>query len=873
MSHFEEIECINFGHYSADEIIKNAVCKITENKLSGDGSLYDRRMGILEENGNCMSCKLSYRECPGHFGYIQLNTPILHPLYHRHIISFLKCFCFSCYKLVITKDHLYLNSILKFKNEKRFNLILEILEKIDSCQHCQHVRTKIIYNITESTIELSTKNKKIVLNDEDIKKIFDNVVDSDVELLGFNPNMTHPKNLVLTCLPVMPPVSRPYVITDGKMSDDDLTMSYLEIIKANNALEAKDLTETRRSKHIMTIKFRIKTLMNNSSGKAKHNTNQRPLKGIKERLTGKDGIIRNNLMGKRTNQSGRTVIGPDPTVRTDEMVIPQQIANTLTVPERVNTRNKEYLEYLVNNGKANHILLGGNTLIHIKYASRTKNNNGGFDKKYIRLNVGDVVERHLKNGDIVLLNRQPTLHKCSMLAKKIIIRPHKTFRFSLATTKPFNADFDGDEMNIHVPQDYDARAELIALASTKHNIMNSQSSKSNISIVQDSMLGAYLMTKKSDIIPINTYNDILLHGDGWDMEFINKKRQHIKNTLQELGEDVSILYTGKGLISMMLPDDFFYTKKTEANPIQPIVKIYKGVLYEGAFNKSVIGSSHNSIIQVLHKEYDVDVCIKFINNIQFITNAWLCHYSFTIGLEDCIVKKGTEQLIRKTVMRHFMEAKNVQETTQHPRIKEARINAALGKAKDIGMKLAREAMHPDNGFVSTVVSGSKGDFFNIAQISGIVGQQNLMGHRVEPVLNRGLRTLPHYQFGQLDLEDEFESRGFVRNSFLKGLNPKEFWFHSMSGREGVSDSAMKTAVSGYIHRKMVKVLEDVQIKYDGSVRNSQGSIIQWAYGDDDMDRSQTVVLDQKSHILDVNRLAHKLNNLYESDLKSKNTKI
>ena len=419
-------------------------------------------------------------------------------------------------------------------------------------------------------------------------------------------------------------------------------------------------------------------------------------------------------------------------------------------------------------------------------------------------------------------------------------------------------------MNIHVPQNYDARAELLCLSSTKYNIMNSQSSKSNICIVQDSLLGSYLMTKKDDIINRNIYNDILLCGDGWDMFFINKKQKHILSVLDELKLDKNMLYTGKGLISMMLPDDLFYTKKTDASKTQPIVKIYKGVLYSGVFNKSIVGSSHNSLIQILHKEYDEEVCIKFINNIQFITNAWLLHYSFSIGMEDCISKPGTEDMIKETVLRCFMEAKHIQETTQHPRIKEARINAALGKAKDIGMKMAREAMDESNGFVSTVVSGSKGDFFNIAQISGIVGQQNIMGHRINPVINRGNRTLPHYQYDNLDLEDEFESRGFIRNSFLKGLNPKEFWFHSMSGREGVSDSAMKTADSGYIQRKMVKVLEDVQIKYDGTVRNSQGSIVQWSYGDDDMDRSQTVVLDQTSHMLDVGRLVDKLNTLHET---------
>ena len=438
---YEEIDSINFGHYSSEEIVKNAVCEITETKLTGSEGLYDERMGTLNQSGNCLSCKLNYTECPGHFGYIELNTPIMHPLYHRQIISFLKCFCFSCYNFAFLEDHLILNSITKYKGSTRFALILDKLEKLDRCQHCDYPRSKIIYNISESAIEISSKKKKsVVLNDEYIKKIFDNVKDSDITLLGFDPKMTHPRNLILTCLPVLPPISRPYVVADGKMSDDDLTISYLEIIKANNSLVSKDINETKKSKLIMTIKFRIKTLMNNSNGKAKHNTNQRPLKGIKERLTGKDGIIRNNLMGKRTNQSGRTVIGPDPTVRTDEMIVPQHIAKTLTVMETVNELNKSHLEELVNNHKANYILLKGVTRIHVKYASRIKKEDGSYDKRYIKLNVGDVVERHLQNGDVVLLNRQPTLHKCSMLAKKIIIRPYKTFRFSLASTKTFNAD-------------------------------------------------------------------------------------------------------------------------------------------------------------------------------------------------------------------------------------------------------------------------------------------------------------------------------------------------------------------------------------------------------------------------------------------------
>ena len=865
----KEIDSIVFSINTSEDIIKNSVCKVYTAKLVGQGSVYDERMGTMENSKKCLTCDQGCKDCPGHFGYIELNTPIIHPLYYRQVIAFLKCFCMKCYSFVLDEDHLKLDGLMKYHRENRFDKILLKLEKIDYCYKCENPRPKITFLTTENTIEISYNKNKVAITDEEVKKIFDNISDDDIRLLGFNPSLVHPKNLILSYFPVLPPIARPYIVSENIICDDDLTISYLEIVKANNHLVDKDINETKRTKYIQTLKFRIKTLMNNSNGKSRH-TNGRPLKAIKERLTGKEGLIRNNLMGKRTNQSGRTVIGPDPTLRTDEMAIPQKIANTLTVPERVCSYNMEWLEKLVNSGGANYVLRNNQKVrINLDYATRGRPSivDGREiigQQRYFKLQDGDVVERKLKNGDVVLLNRQPTLHKGSMLAKKIVIRPHKTFRFSLASTKTFNADFDGDEMNIHVPQQYDARAELLTLSTTKSNIMSSQSSKSNISIVQDSLLGSYLMTKKKDIIPIAVYNDLLMRGDKWSMEYIETKMSHIRNTLKQLGRDENMLYTGKGLISFMLPDDFFYVKKTNADPKEPFVRIYKGVLYEGVFNKSIVGSVHNSIIQVLHKEYDENICMDFLNNIQFITNGWLCHYGFSIGVKDCVLndEKNTEEMIQKTVIRCFMEAKKIEEMTQHPKIKEAKINATLSKAKDIGMKLAKDTMSEDNGFVSTVISGSKGDFFNIAQISGIVGQQNVSGGRIQPVMNRGRRTLPHYPFSGMELEEEFESRGFVKNSFLRGLTPQEFWFHAMSGREGVSDSAMKTAQSGYIQRKMVKVMEDVQIRYDGTVRNSSGSIIQWAYGDDNMDRCQTVVLDNQTAILDIERLAEKLNNTF-----------
>lgn len=901
-----EIESILFGIYSPEEVISSSVVHVSSNKTSGEGSVYDERMGSMDNNTKCVSCTLSCKECPGHFGHIELNYPVFHPMYYRLIINFLKCFCFSCYSFLLTEDHLKLENILKYQRELRFEKILEKMEKIDVCYHCDHPKAKIIFVASEQNIYTVFKKTRILVSEDDVKKVFDNVKTSDVRMLGFDPQMTHPRNLVLTSIPVLPPISRPYVVSDGIICDDDLTIQYMEIIKANNHLKEPGLNEAKQVKHIQTLRFRIKTLMNNSQGKARH-TNGRPIKAIKERLSGKEGHIRNNLMGKRVNQSARTVIGPDPTVRTDEVVVPDKIAAILTVPERVTPMNIQELEAIVNRGGAQYVIRNGaQGRTNLKYAIFKKGTNilpgdiilreerevdptliSGFQlrigdkirrgeevisdielqtKRAFHLNVGDIVERNLRNGDIILFNRQPTLHKGSMLAKKVIIRPCKTLRFNLASTKTFNADFDGDEMNLHLPQDYDARAELQILSTTKANMISAQASKTNVSIIQDNLLGAYKMTIYKEKIPKDVFFNICMHGDNWSPDFILKKINHIRKIRKDLGLKAEA-FTGKGLISLMLPNDFNYVKKNDADPSEPIVKIFRGVMYEGALNKSMLGASHNSIIQCLHKEYGMDVSMDFVNNIQFITNAFLLFHGFSLGIGDCIPKKTS--LIQDTVAKSLVEAKTISETAHHPRIKEAKINSTLGKAKDVGMRIAKEAMNSDNAFISTVTSGSRGDFFNIAQIGGILGQQNVMAQRIQPVLNKNRRTLPHYKFGELNVEKEFESRGFIRHSFMKGLNPQEFFFHAMSGREGVSDTAMKTAQSGYIQRKMVKVLEDVSVKYDGTVRNSTGAIIQWAYGEDGLDRSNTVILQDKPEFCDISRLADKLNTKFEVSSKKK----
>jgi DNA-directed RNA polymerase beta' subunit len=308
----KEIKSVQFSLASPEEIIKESVCKVDSNKLNGPGSVYDPLTGAMDTNEICQSCGLLSQECPGHISHCELNAFVLHPMFLRYITNFLKCLCVKCFRVVLTQDHFNLEGILKYQGDNRFAKIVERLEKVDACYHCQSPKPKITFQQKTSDIVMrfkSTKNKEtkgksIILSENDIKKIFDNVVDEDIKLLGFDPEFMRPKNLVLSVLQIMPPKARPYVISDNITCDDDITISLAELVKANKVLGTPDIPESKREKALQTLKFRIKTLYNNSTGRARH-SNGRPLKGIKERLSGKEGLIRKNLMGKLLPKTGR----------------------------------------------------------------------------------------------------------------------------------------------------------------------------------------------------------------------------------------------------------------------------------------------------------------------------------------------------------------------------------------------------------------------------------------------------------------------------------------------------------------------------------------------------------------------------------------
>ena len=340
MDDIKEIEEIIFGILSPTEIINMSVCCVKTTKLTGSGSVYDDRMGgSSDTNTPCVTCGLKPKGCPGHFGHIEFNEYIINPLYYKHVVAFLRCFCLQCNRLLISEDEIALSGLIRYKNERRFKKIIETLEKVDICGYCQNPQPKITYTPADNTISKVYKEKildicedegkyvkkkdskiSIVLSVDEIKKSLDAIIDADVRLCGFDPDRMHPRNLIMSVFPVIPPSARPFVLADGNICDDDLTNQLIEIIKANNILKPDDdaipdeKREAKRQKALQSMKFRVLTFFNNSQGKAKHPTNGRPIKGLKERMTGKEGQIRNNLMGKRVEFSGRTVIGPDPTL-------------------------------------------------------------------------------------------------------------------------------------------------------------------------------------------------------------------------------------------------------------------------------------------------------------------------------------------------------------------------------------------------------------------------------------------------------------------------------------------------------------------------------------------------------------------------------
>jgi len=561
----------------------------------------------------------------------------------------------------------------------------------------------------------------------------------------------------------------------------------------------------------------------------------RPLKSIKARLKGKEGRLRGNLMGKRVDFSARTVITPDPNLSLDEVGVPRSIARTLTICETVTPFNITRLQQLVRNGPTEHpgaryVIRDDGTRIDLRYARRAGE---------LVLQRGYKVERHISDGDVVIFNRQPSLHKMSMMGHRIRVMPYSTFRLNLSVTTPYNADFDGDEMNLHVPQSLETAAEISEICAVPRQIVSPQSNKPVMGIVQDTLCGIRKFTRRDCFIPREMMMNLLMWIPRWDG--IVPEPAILKPVP---------LWTGKQMMSLILPQinmiGFHSThpdnENTDISPGDTKVIIEDGHLLAGILCKKTVGSSAGGLIHVIFMEHGPFVCRDFFNDTQTVVNYWLLQHGFSVGIGDTVADKQTMEKINDTIAAAKEGVRKIIIQARENRLSclpgmtlresfEAEVNKVLNRARDSSGTSAQRSLKEQNNVKQMVVAGSKGSFINISQMTACVGQQNVELRRIPFGFRH--RTLPHFT------KDDYgpESRGFVENSYLRGLTPQEFFFHAMGGREGLIDTAVKTAETGYIQRRLVKAMEDVMVRYDGTVRNAGSDVLQFCYGEDGMDAS------------------------------------
>ena len=629
---------------------------------------------------------------------------------------------------------------------------------------------------------------------------------------------------------VPPPSVRPSIKHDSQQrSEDDISHIIVNIIKANMTLKKK-MGENAKKKIIddwtMMLQYFIATLIDNKiPGTAPVSQRSgRPLKTIKERLVGKFGRVRGNLMGKRVDFSSRSVITPDPNISIRELGVPVIIAMTITVPVVVNDRNRNFIKKLVLNGPkkypgANILKKTNGDEISLKY----------IDRKSMELTNGCIVYRHLMDGDPVLFNRQPTLHRMSMMCHIVkIMFTGKTFRLNVACTKPYNADFDGDEMNMHGPQDLEASSELLHLAAVPHQMISPASNQSIIGIFQDSLLGAHLFTKSGVNFNQREAMNLLMLYDEVNINKLKNKKISSFNLLSQIFPPISRKFANRKFSA----DE----NKQKSNNI---IEIKNGEYLRGQMDKGVLGS-HRGLIQNIFNDFNETQCADFIDNLQNIITEYMKLHSYSVGISDLIANQKTYDKIIEIIQTKKLEVQklmnqihlNVFEnnTGKSNQMEfEFKVNGILNNALDQAGKAGRKNLSPENKFVIMTTSGSKGSNLNLSQMISALGQQNVDGKRIPYGFED--RTLPHFT----KFNDTPEARGFVENSFIQGLTPEELYFHAMSGREGLIDTAVKTSGTGYIQRRLIKGCEDLKVHYDMTVRNNTNRIIQFTLGDDRID--------------------------------------
>ncbi|DBA04436.1 TPA: hypothetical protein N0F65_010032 [Lagenidium giganteum] len=887
------ISHLNFGLLSEVDMMRMSELRIHSKDLfkmpsrdpAKDGVL-DKRLGVSNKKDVCDTCHLRLADCVGHFGYIKLELPVFHIGYFKAITEVLQNICKECSRILLPPHER--EQFLRRMRDPRVDVlrliglrkkISAICKKTVKCPYCSGINGTV-RKITTTTLKLvhekyrarsahdlrnvfvaqfseaQALNSEIAQHlpkaQEDlsplvVQQLFQQIPDQDCELLWMDAIGGRPEKLILSTVLVPPVCIRPSVAMDGGTgsNEDDITVKLQEIVQVNFALRAA-LQKGASLKMVMEdwdfLQIQVAQLMNGDTpGLVKPPGAPKSIRGLCQRLKGKQGRFRGNLSGKRVDFSGRTVISPDPNLRIDEVGVPEHVAKTMTYPEKVTRYNIEKLRRCVVNGPHQH---PGANVIRIEGQKFTKNLNYG-DRASLadELKIGDIVERHMEDGDIVLFNRQPSLHKMSIMSHRVKVMPWRTFRFNECVCSPYNADFDGDEMNMHLPQTEEARTEAITLMGVEQNLITPRNGEPLVAATQDFLTAAYLLTQKNIFFNREQFCQVVaIMGDALD---------HVDLPPPAIVLPMR-LWTGKQVISMLIKPNKAtkvlvnlelkernYTNNKFMCVKDGYVCFRNSELICGNLCKKTLGDgSKQGLFYVLIRDHGPHEAARCMNRLAKLCARWLGNCKgFSIGIDDVT---PSDDLIKKKqdLLQNGYDAANAAiEDYRHGKLAlkpgcnaiqslESELNGLLGKLRETAGAECMRTLPFHNNPRIMAECGSKGSALNISQMVACVGQQSVGGKRVpEGFVNR---TLPHFLPHALHAA----AKGFVANSFYSGLTATEFFFHTMGGREGLVDTAVKTAETGYMARRLMKALEDLSCQYDHTVRNSEGSVVQFMYGDD-----------------------------------------
>ncbi|KAI9849940.1 MAG: hypothetical protein M1837_000154 [Sclerophora amabilis] len=856
---------------------------------------YLASQGTCDKASLCETCSETLQLCNGHFGHVKLALPAFHVGYFKMIMMILQDICKGCSRMLLPESdrRSFLRDLRRpnIDNLRRTQICKKISDqckKAKTCPKCGEINgtvkkagplkivhdrfqafnasnalkkkppeTKIVFDLSFSeakkgNAELERHVKKAMddLNPIKVLKLFRQITATDCELLGLNPAEGRPEMFIWQYVPAPPICIRPSVAQDSASTEDDITAKLADIIHISSLIRGG----LERGQPVQTImeqweflQLQIAMYINSDVPGLQQAGFGKTIRGFCQRLKGKQGRFRGNLSGKRVDFSGRTVISPDPNLGIDEVAIPVHVAKNLTYPEKVTSYNIRKLQGRVRNGAnkwpgANYILKKNSDFkMFLKY--------GKMGLMADQLQIGDVVERHLEDRDIVLFNRQPSLHKLSILSHYAKIRPSKTFRLNECVCNPYNADFDGDEMNLHVPQTEEARTEAIQLMGVKNNLVTPKNGEPIIAAIQDFITAAYLLSRKDVFYDRKTFTHICMSMvDG--------------NMLIDLPSPAIVkpqrLWTGKQVFNVLMRPNKHSPVLVNLDAACREYKVVHGQPRDldqndgwlvvrnseimcGVLDKSTIGSGKkDSIFYVILRDFGPDAAVQAMNRLAKLAARWLTNEGFSIGISDVYPGQQLRDLKEELIQRAYAECDEVIAKFQANKLErssgcneeqtmENKISGILNKVRQQAGDYCIKELSKWNSPLIMATSGSKGSNINVSQMVAVVGQQIIGKSRVPDGFQD--RSLPHFPKNAR----QPPSKGFVENSFFSGLNPTEFLFHAISGREGLVDTAVKTAETGYMSRRLMKSLEDLSTRYDDTVQNSSSGVVQFQYGDDKLD--------------------------------------